>query len=127
MPLRQYLVLLTLSAGFSWGMWFWVLYYFQPDGGFLHRALFFVTLFFSVFLTTFLLNFALRLINFYKKNKILGKELNMSFQQSLAFSLLLLVLLILQSWRVLTWWNTLLLFVAVFIWQFLLRFSRNFN
>jgi hypothetical protein len=127
MPLRQYLALLILSAGFSWGMWLWVFYYFQPEGGMMHRALFFVTLFFSVFLTGFLLNFALRLINFYKKNKILGKELNLSFQQSLAFSLLLLVILILQSWRVLTWWNLLLLLAAVIIWQLLLRFSRNFN
>ena len=88
MSLRNYFYLVVAGCLMSWGLFFTVFYNFPPDFGLIIVTLFYTTLFLASLTTLFLLNFTLRLLNFYKKNKILGREINKAFQQSLFLSLL---------------------------------------
>ena len=127
MSLKHYYYLVIAGAIVSWALFFTVFYNFTPEVGLIIVILFYTTLFLSSLTTLFLLNFTLRLINFYKKNKVVGREINKAFQQSLFLSLIGLICLILEAGDLLRWWNAaILLFIFLFI-QYILRFSRNYK
>src|SRR6056297_2750399 len=117
MLVKNYYYLVMLGAIISWGLCFTVFYNFTPETGFFAVILFLITLFLSLITTLFLINFSLRLISFYKKKKILGREINNAFQQSLLLSLLTIFLLILKANGLLRWWNNLILIFIFFFIQ----------
>jgi len=127
MSLRSYLHTVIGVCLASFGFLFLVIYNFTPDMGWIFTFLFYSTLFLSLLSSLFLINFSLRLIRFYKKQKVLGKEINKAFQLSLSISLITIIMLILQSFRILTWWNAAILILIFLLIQYILRFSRTYK
>ncbi len=114
MTLRSYLWGIRISAFLSVATWLAVVYNIDPEEtGLAGQALFYVSFFlalagiFILFLT-------------WIRRKILGKEwisahLGMSFRQGVLLSFLASALLVFQSFRILTWWDGLLLVAGIFI------------
>jgi hypothetical protein len=127
MSLRHYLHIVIGVCLASFSFLFLVIYNFTPDMGWIFTFLFYSTLFLSLLSSLFLINFAIRLFRFYKNQKVLGKEINKSFQLSLCTSLIAIIMLILQSFRVLTWWNAAILILIFLLIQYILRFSRTYK
>lgn len=127
MSLRSYLHTVIGVCLASFSFLFLVIYNFTPDMGWIFTFLFYSTLFLSLLSSLFLINFAIRLIRFYKNQKVLGREINKAFQLSLCTSLIAIIMLLLQSFRILTWWNAAILILIFLLIQYILRFSRTYK
>lgn len=112
MTLRKYLIILTTCTFLCWATWFAVLYYTNPNGtGWGGFVFFYLSLFVSLVGTFSLVGFAFRTMM--NKEEILYKKIDISSRQSIILSLLVIVTLILQSQRFLTWWNFIILIALV--------------
>lgn len=90
-----------------------VIYLVDPESGFLAIGLFYVILFFAlsgVFNTVLL---GLRRIFLGQERSL--ESVSLSFRQGILLSLLVIVLLILQSLRLLFWWDGLLVVLGIFL------------
>lgn len=114
MTLRSYLWGMRISTVLSIAAWIAVVYNVNPEeAGIVGQILFYLSLFlalagiFILFLT-------------WLRRKILGSDwafahLGMSFRQGILLSALANMLLIFQGFRILTWWDGLLLVAGIFI------------
>ncbi|MCD6149729.1 hypothetical protein J7J13_03025 [bacterium] len=114
MTLKSYLWGMRISAALSVAAWSAVVYNINPEeAGIVGQILFYLSLFlalagiFILFLT-------------WSRRKISGNErafahLGMSFRQGVLLSVLANTLLAFQSFRILTWWDGLLLVAGIFI------------
>lgn len=111
MTLRSLLVVFGLGSGFSWTAFFLVLFTVPPDGaGTLGEAFFFGSLFMALTGTFTLLGVLGRI----RRSRLLpALHLTPAFRQSVLTSLAVVGLLVLQRFRILRWWNMLLLVVLV--------------
>ncbi|OGI16449.1 MAG: hypothetical protein A2Z52_02820 [Candidatus Moranbacteria bacterium RBG_19FT_COMBO_42_6] len=123
MTLRSYIWGMRLAALFSFiGLGFVINYVDPEKSGEAGKVLFYLTLFF--FLSSF---FNLLLI--WIRKKALGKEaislnISLSFRQGVLLAIFVVGLLVLQSMRMLIWWDGLLLLAGIFIIE-LYFLSRN--
>lgn len=112
MTLKSYLWGMRISTVIALGLWLFVALTVNPDDpSILTKLFFYVSLF--LFLSGF---FILSLTGI--RRKISGDGfvyLGMSFRQGILLSLLVIVLLVLQSFRVLLWWDGLLVVAGVFL------------
>lgn len=123
MTLRQYLILMTISAVFCWAIWVSVLYLIDPtEAGFLGFAFFYLSLFLALAGTLSVLGLLLRM-KFGKEGPIF-KTVTISFRQATLLGLLVIGGLILKSQRILTWWNMIFLILAVVVLEF---FFMSYN
>ncbi|MFA5413817.1 MAG: hypothetical protein WC348_04785 [Patescibacteria group bacterium] len=117
MTLRQYLVLMTISAIFCWVIWVSVLYLIDPtQAGFLGFTFFYLSLFLSIVGTMSVLGLILRMK--LGKEELVFKTVTTSFRQATLLGLLVIGGLILKSQRILTWWNILFLLLALIVIEF---------
>jgi hypothetical protein len=113
----RFLTLISLSA---LGL---VIFYVNPDtSGIYGKVIFYFILFFS-------LSGGINLFLILVRKKIMGGEnalatMGLSFRQAVLLSLLAICLLMLQSARVLVWWDGLLAVAAIFLVE-LYFLSRN--
>ncbi len=114
MTLRSYLWGIKIIAILSLSAWVFVVFKIDPEkSGLIGQILFFGSLFlaFSAIFTIFLI---------WIFGKI-GREeaeflhLGMSFRQGMLLAVLAIILLVMQNFRVLTWWDGLLAAVGVFL------------
>ena len=99
---------------FSIGALGLVVYYVDPDsGGIINISLFYLVLFF-VF-TGFSNLFLLRLRRRMTDAETAGFNVSLSLRQGMLLAVLAVGLLILQSFRILVWWDGLLLLAGVFL------------
>lgn len=123
MTLKSYLWGMRLITLFSMAALAFVVFYVDPDtAGAFGKAIFYFVLFFSV-------SGILNLFLIYSRRKIMGGEtalstMGLSFRQSILLSFLILGLMILQSFRMLVWWDGLLLAAGIFLIE-LYFLSRN--
>ncbi|MFA6604512.1 MAG: hypothetical protein WCS88_00765 [Patescibacteria group bacterium] len=117
---------MLLATVLAWFGFFIIIRSFDPtDGSWLIFSMFYSTLFLSILGTLSLLGFLSRSIFFRKKARprLLAIE---SFRQAIIFSAVLILALMLQAGRVLTWWNmTLLVILATVIEFVILVFRQN--
>lgn len=117
MTLRSYLIGMFISTLFCWASWVLILVYIDPEQasviGFLS---FYVSLFFAMIGTLTITGFYLRV--WFTKNEVLFAHVIPSFRQAILLSLILVVALILQSFRLLTWWDGALLVGSVTLVEF---------
>lgn len=113
----RFLTFISLSAlGF-------VVFHVDPEkSGFFGKVIFYSVLF-------FFLSGTLNLFLIFTRRKIMGSEaalanMGLSFRQSILLSVLAIILLIFQSFRMLVWWDGLLAVAAVFLIE-LYFLSRN--
>jgi hypothetical protein len=117
MTLRQYLILMTISAIFCWVIWVSVLYLIDPtQAGFLGFTFFYLSLFLSVVGTMSVMGLILRMK--FGKEELVFKTVTTSFRQATLLGLLVIGGLILKSQRILTWWNILFLVLALIVIEF---------
>lgn len=117
MSLRFYLLGLMFSTLFCWICFILVLFYIDPEQtnlvGFLA---FYLSLFFALTGIFSLIGFYLRV--WLSKNEIIFRHISPAFRQGFFLSLILVVSLILQSFRILTWWDGILLVGSVVLLEF---------
>jgi hypothetical protein len=124
MTLRQLLLIMALATAVCWLAWLAVLFQVDPtESGPFGLGLFYLCLFLALAGTFFLLSFTWRKI--FSKFSLEYKIVGTSFRQSFFFALIVVGLFFLQSQNMLTWWNWILLILAVSIVEFFFLSSRK--
>lgn len=124
MTLRSYLMSMMLSTFFCWFSFGLILFYVDPTkAGFWGLAAFYASMFFATCGTFTLMGFYLRV--WFSKNEVLFSHVLPSFRQAILLSIVLCVSLILQSFRLLSWWNGVILVAACALLEFYLRNERG--
>jgi len=119
MTLKTYLTMMLLATAICWSAWVVVINSINPETtnliGFL---LFYVSLFLAVVGSTAIMGFLIRFVLL--RRELVFRQVVIAFRQSFSFSILIIVLLILQSFSMLTWWNIVLLIVGLTMLEFFL-------
>lgn len=126
MTVKNYNIFMLLATILAWLGFFIVIVSFDPyQANLTVFVLFYGVLMLSLLGTLSLLGFLFR--SFWNKKRGVPRFMAIeSFRQAFIFSLVVLVALCLQSFRMLTWWNMLLLvFVATFLEFVILLFRNN--
>jgi hypothetical protein len=114
MNLSVYLTGLILASLVAGACLTAILIYFNPDSsGFLIFTLFYLSLFIGSTAIFTLIGLLIRRIPKRRSASQAVRQLEISFRQGLLLSMILIVALILQSQRVLAWWNVLALVSAI--------------
>lgn len=104
MSLLHYLIILTVGTLISWGSWYTVISNVSPSqAGPLGFVFFYASLTCALAGTFSLIGFLIRLV--FLKQELMFHKVAISFRQALFFALLIDGVLILQSYRLLTWYN----------------------
>lgn len=117
MTLRSYLLGMFLSTIVCWLAFGLILYYVNPyNSGALGLIAFYISLFFASIGTLTLIGFYLRV--WFSKNEILFAHVNPSFRQAILLSIILVGSLVLQAFRLLTWWDGSLFVISIVLVEF---------
>lgn len=112
MSLKRYLVFMAIATAICYLMLLLVLFYFDPfQAGIVAVIFFYISLGLSLIGTLSILGLVIRL--YATKDKLVFKKVVNSFRQSILFAILILAALFLSSNQLLTWWNLVLLVLAV--------------
>ena len=126
MTLRKYLIFLTIGTIFCWSTWILVIKYTNPDhSGWMGFTFFYLSLFVSLIGSLSIVGIVLR--SLIKKEELIYKKIDVSSRQSIILSLLVIISLILQSQRLMTWWNFLILLVLVSLIEIFFISYRKFR
>ncbi|MDZ7798553.1 MAG: hypothetical protein U5L76_02950 [Patescibacteria group bacterium] len=122
MSLKKYLLFMGISTVICWLSFLSVIFNISPESGFLAFLLFYISLFLSLLGTFFIIGFLIRaLIN---KKVPLFRHLNISFRQSILFTVLIIGSLALQASNLLRWWNLLFFLLFLIILEFFFSIKR---
>ncbi len=114
MPLKRYLIGISISTLFCWLAWVTVLYYINPESsGFIGLFLFYISLLIALVGSFALLGFFFRV--WFSAEDIVYKHVGISLRQAILFSVLVVGGLFLQALRLLTWWNGLLFILGLVV------------
>lgn len=117
MTLKQYLILMSITAVFCWAIWVSVLYLIDPGvAGILGFVFFYLSLFLALAGTLSVLGLILRMK--FGKEEAVFKTVNTSFRQAMMLSFLIIGSLFLKSKNLLTWWNIVFLILALTVIEF---------
>ena len=114
MTLKSYLWGLRIGTFLSLSAWGLVIFYIDPQkSGLAGQFIFYVTFFLllsGIFIL--MLSFARRKM---KKDELAFAEVGISFREGMLLALLVVILFILQSFRILVWWDGLLAVAGIFL------------
>lgn len=112
MTLRHYFIVMSGATLISWFAWALVLMNTNPfEATFLIYLIFYASLFVSLVGTVSTVGLAIQ-IWFFKQDAPQFRQVKKTFRQGVFLATLLIVALFLESQRLLTWWNILLLILA---------------
>jgi len=125
MTLKTYLTIMLLATGICWAAWVIVAQSINPETtnwvGFL---LFYVSLFLAVVGSSALVGFCMRFVLLRKE--MVFRQVAIAFRQSFLFAVIIVGSLILQSFRMLTWYNAFFLVIALSVLEFfLISYKRS--
>ncbi len=125
MSLKFYLIVIGICTFLCWGAWLSVLFFINPINTGLPGILFFyVSLLFALIGTFSLLGFLLRIT--FSKTDLWHRLLNVSSRQAVIISMMIIIALIMQSFRFLFWWNTIFLVILAFLTElFFVSYRRK--
>ncbi len=124
MNIRQYLTVFLLGALLTTGSFLVVLFNIDPlEAGFFGIFLFHFTFFLALASTSVTIVTAIRV--WFADEEDVSRVMNNSFRQSLLFSALLTVLLLLTGLELLSWWIILVLFLIVGAVEYVLVETRK--
>jgi len=125
MTLRQYLILMSISAVFCWIIWALVLYLIDPtETGLLGFVFFYLSLFLALAGTLSVVGLLLRMK--FGKGELIFKTVTISFRQATMLAFLVIGGLLLKSKNLLTWWNVLFLVLALTVLEsFFLSYKKK--
>lgn len=114
MTLKSYLWGMRLGTLLALIAWSLVVFYTDPEkGDVLVKFIFYFTLF--LFLSGIFILMLSLLRRKFGGNGVVLSDLGMSFRQGMLLALLVVILLILQSFRFLVWWDGLLSVAGIFL------------
>ena len=117
MSLKKYLIIMFSMTLVCWIAWLFVLYFMDPLGaGSVGFLLFYMSLFFASLGTFSLLGFFIRV--WFSKEQVIFRHLGIATRQSLWFSGLIVLTLILQASEFLQWWSIVLLIIFMTLLEF---------
>lgn len=117
MPLKYYLIFMSIATLLCWTGWGIVVSNINPtEAGGVGFVIFYLSGFLALVGTFSLLGFFLRV--WFSHEQVIFRHLGISFRQAVLFALLLIVALILQGERYLTWWNMLMLVAFLTVVEF---------
>jgi len=112
-----------ISTVICWLSFLSVIFNISPESGFLAFLLFYISLFLSLLGTFFIIGFLIRaLIN---RKVPLFRHLNISFRQSILFTILIIGSLALQASNLLRWWNLLFFLLFLIVLEFFFSIKRK--
>ena len=113
MTKTAYMLGILFSTIFGWAAWTVVFLRLSPYGTekYLALSLFYVSLFFALAGTLSLIGYYLRV--YLHRNEIYYSHISTSLRQGVFLSLFLCVCLVFLDYKVFTWWNAGLLFLAI--------------
>ena len=124
MKLIHLLIIVLATTAICWAGWLLVLFKIDPaNSGNFGLALFYGSLFFALFGAFFLCSFLFRKI--FNHVAIEQMLVGTSFRQSFFFALIIIGVLFLQSLDFLTWWNLLILIIAIAGLEFVFLTSKK--
>lgn len=117
MTLFHYILTMIAGTLLSWGAWLYVISTVNPlENGIVGILLFYVSLTFSLTGTFAIIGFFVRTLVF--KKEIVFQRVLISFRQAFFFTFLIDGFLILQSLRLLTWYNLAFLVLGLTLAEF---------
>jgi hypothetical protein len=117
MTLGRYLLGMLFSTITCWAAWVVVLIYIDPQkAGLVGFLAFYISLFFALVGTLASVGFYLR--RWFSKNEVVFAHITPSFRQGVLLSLCFVGCLIMQSFKILTWWDGILFVGAVALLEF---------
>jgi hypothetical protein len=127
MNAKNYSIIMGTATIIAWVGFFTIIFNFDPqEANWTIFTLFYLALFLAVTGTLSIAGFFARILLLRNKRSILRYLVAESFRQAIIVAAALLVTLILQSVRILTWWNMALLILAAAALEFLiLLFKKN--
>lgn len=116
-------MILGLATVLCWISWVAVLFFMNPyTGGFLAQVLFYFSLSLAFLGTFSFLGYLVRgMVN---RDELPYKHVRVASRQAVLFTALFILSLIMQSQRLLTWWNLLIL---IFLLSFVELFSISYQ
>ena len=125
MSLKQLLIIVASATAICWLSCAMVLFEVDPlTSGWVGLLIFYLSLFFALLGSFFMIVFLTRKY-LIKKTELEYRIVNSSLRQSFFFALIIIGALFLQSKRFLTWWNIIILIVAIGALEYLfLSFRR---
>ncbi|MBI4272342.1 hypothetical protein HY621_00625 [Candidatus Uhrbacteria bacterium] len=112
MSLIHYLIILSVGTLISWGAWYTVIANVSPSqAGPLEFFFFYASLTCALTGTFSLIGFLIRLVLL--RQELMFRKVAISFRQAFFFSLLIDGVLVLQSYRLLTWYNITFLLIGI--------------
>jgi hypothetical protein len=126
MNAKNYSLIMGAATIIAWVGFFTIIFNFDPqEANWIIFILFYLSLFLAVSGTLSIIGFFARIL-LLRKRSILRYLATESFRQATIVAAALVVTLILQSVRILTWWNMALLILAAAALEFLiLLFKKN--
>lgn len=125
MTLRQYLIIMSIGTLLSWSAVGMIVTMTDPTQT---QSVVFVILFASLFLaltgTLSISGFLMR-IWLLRKQYFISKEVLVSFRQAIMLTTLLIASLVMQSRTLLTWWNAVLMVLALTMLEFFFVTART--
>lgn len=117
MTLRKYLLLMSVVALICWAGFVAVVNFINPqNAGMLGFVMFYGILFLATVTTLSVFGFMLR--SRILRGELAFRQVAITFRQAFWFGLLVTVALWMQARDVLTWWNLLLLIIALSVLEF---------
>ncbi|MDQ5938896.1 MAG: hypothetical protein QG603_538 [Patescibacteria group bacterium] len=126
MNAKNYSLIMGAATIIAWVGFFTIIFNFDPqEANWIIFILFYLSLFLAVSGTLSIIGFFARIL-LLRKRSILRYLVAESFRQATIVAAALVVTMILQSVRILTWWNMALLILAAAALEFLiLLFKKN--
>jgi len=124
MSISRFLVILAIATGLCWLAWVAVLLFMNPqeNNGF-SLVLFYLSLTFSLLGTLLFVGYVIRGVT--NEAELPYKQVRVATRQAALFSALIIISLILQSQRFLTWWNLLILIILLsFVELFFISYKK---
>lgn len=124
MGLSKYFVILLIAVFSAWAAWFIVLWSINPySAGWLGFLFFYATLTVALLGSFSLLGFLFRWLT--KRHEVAQRQVTIASRQSVLLTILVIIALILQSQRLLMWWNTIMLVaVTAFVELFFISYKK---
>ncbi|MFZ4648621.1 MAG: hypothetical protein ACOYMB_03220 [Patescibacteria group bacterium] len=117
MTLKNYLIFMSSTTGVCWGAFAFVAGLIDPSKtNWLGFVLFYLSLFLALAGTFALVGFLFRFIVF--KGEVAFRAVKLAFHQSFVFSSFVIILLLLASRDLLTWFNSSLLALLFLVFEF---------
>lgn len=125
MTLKKYLIIMAVATILSWSLFLFVTSMVNPETtNWLGFVLFYLTIFVSLSGTASLLGFMVR-FNLMRK-ELAFQSVRIAFRQSFFFSLFIVLLLLIMSQNLFSWFNLLLLlFIFAILELFMINYHRS--